>query len=289
MKSNDLEGQLYIVTGANSGIGRVTAQELALRGAHVVVAGRSPERCEAVAADLRAQLGHQADAAGAPARIDVLALNLAELASVRASAAQVIERGWRITGLINNAGVAGSRGRTRDGFELAFGVNHLGHFLFTRLLETRLRESAPARVVNVSSDAHLRVRGVDFDVLNKPTQTRTGLREYGVSKLCNVLFTRELARRWAGSGITSYALHPGVIASDIWRHVPQPLRWLMTRFMATPEDGAATTLMCATAPELAGASGRYYRNQHEARPNRVVEDDALADRLWRESERMAGL
>src|SRR5205823_6936504 len=139
---------------ANSGIGRVTAQALARRGARVVLAGRSRERCEAVAADLRREV----DTPGAPSRIEVLAMNLADLASVRASAAEVIDRGWRIAGLINNAGVAGGRGRTRDGFELTFGVNHLGHFLFTRLLETRLRERAPARVVNVSGEAHLRVR-----------------------------------------------------------------------------------------------------------------------------------
>jgi NAD(P)-dependent dehydrogenase (short-subunit alcohol dehydrogenase family) len=280
-----LAGRLYIVTGATSGIGRVTAHELVRRGAHVVVAGRSAERCQEVAAALRRAGG----SAGVPAPVDVLALDLADLASVRAAAAHVIDRGWRIAGLINNAGVAGTRGRTRDGFELAFGVNHLGHFLLTRLLEERLRDSAPARVVNVSSDAHLRVEGVDFTLLRQTTPTRTGLREYGVSKLCNVLFTRELARRWAGSGVTSYSVHPGLIATDIWRHVPQPLRWLMTRLMATPEEGAATTLMCATAPELAEVSGRYYRNRHEGRSSRAAQDDALADRLWRYSAEMTGL
>ncbi|HET6150701.1 MAG TPA: SDR family oxidoreductase [Polyangia bacterium] len=277
----DLDGQLFIVTGANSGIGRVTAQRLARRGARVVLAGRSLQRCQAFAAEL----GREVD----PRRIDVLALDLADLASVRAAAAAVIERRWPIAGLINNAGVAGSRGQTRDGFELAFGVNHLGHFLFTRLLEARLRECAPARVINVSSDAHLRIKDIDFAALDGPTRTRTGLREYGVSKLCNVLFTRALARRWAGSGVTSYAVHPGVIATDIWRQVPQPLRWLMTRLMATPDDGAATTLLCATARELAAVTGRYYRNQHEARPSRLAEDDRLADRLWQESEKRTGL
>ena len=278
---SSLDGQLFIVTGANSGIGRVTAQRLARRGARVVLAGRSLQRCQAFAVEL----GREVD----PRRIEVLALDLADLASVRAAAALVIERRWPIAGLINNAGVAGARGQTRDGFELAFGVNHLGHFLFTRLLESRLRDSAPARVVNVSSDAHLRVKGIDFAALDRPTQTRTALREYGVSKLCNVLFTRALARRWAGSGVTSYALHPGVIATAIWRHVPQPLRWLMTSLMATPEDGAATTVWCATAPELAAVSGHYYRNRHEARPNRVAEDDGLVDRLWQESEKRTGL
>jgi retinol dehydrogenase-12 len=219
----------------------------------------------------------------------VLALDLADLSSVRAAAATVIDRGWPIAALINNAGVAGSRGRTRDGFELTFGVNHLGHYLFTRLLQARLRESAPSRVVNVSSDAHLRIEQIDFAAFSQPTRTRTALREYGVSKLCNVLFTRALARRWSGSGVTSYALHPGVIATDIWRRIPQPLRWVMTRLMASPDEGAATTLMCATAPELANVTGRYYRNCHEGRPSRLAEDDGLADRLWDQSETMSGL
>ena len=276
-----LDGRRFIVTGASSGIGRVTARRLAGMGAHVVIAGRSVEGCEAVALELRQQ--------GDPARIEVLALDLADLASVRAAAAQVLAGGGRIAGLINNAGVAGARGVTRDGFELAFGVNHLGHFLFTRLLEARLRESAPARVVNISSVAHRRITGIDFHALRQTTRTRTGLHEYGVSKLCNVLFARELARRWAGSGVTSYALHPGVIATDIWRHVPQPLRWLLTRWMVTPEQGADTTILCATAPELAGVSGRYYDQGREVTPNRVARDDTLAARLWDESEKMVGL
>ena len=118
------------------------------------------------------------------------------------------------------------------------------------------------------------------------TKSRTGLREYGVSKLCNILFTREMARRWAGSGVTGYALHPGVIATDIWRSVPQPLRWLMTRAMKTPETGAATTIRCATDPALANVNGRYFINEHEATPNRAAQDDGLAARLWEESERM---
>jgi retinol dehydrogenase 12 len=279
--AGDLHGRLFIVTGATAGIGRVAAHRLALRGARVVLAARSLARCEAFAAELRREVD--------PANIELLALDLADLASVRAAAAQVIDRGWPIAALINNAGLAGTRGLTRDGFELTFGVNHLGHFLLTRLLEARLRESAPARVVNVSSEAHRRIARIDFAALGRSTTTRSGLREYGVSKLCNILFTRELARRWAGSGVTAYALHPGVVATDIWRQVPQPLRWLMTRLMMTPAEGAATTLSCATAPELAAASGRYYRNQHEAWPSRLAQDDALAQRLWRHSEQMAGI
>jgi len=274
----DLAGRRFIITGPYSGIGRVTAQNLASRGAAVVLAGRSLERGQALATELRAP--------GDADRIEVLALDLADLASVRAAAEQVIARGGRVDGLINNAGVAGARGRTRNGFELAFGVNHLGHFLFTRLLEARLSESAPARVVNVSSEAHRRIRAIDFEAVRGRTRTRTALHEYGVSKLCNVLFAREIARRWAGRGITAYALHPGVIATDIWRSVPQPLRWLLTRWMKTPEAGAATSIRCATDPALANVNGRYFMNESESNPSRAARSDELAARLWDESESM---
>ncbi len=277
-----LDGRRFVITGPYSGIGRVTARNLAERGAALVLAGRSLERCQALAAELR----RPGESDRNDPRIEVLALDLADLASVRAAAEQIIARGWRIAGLINNAGVAGARGLTRNGFELAFGVNHLGHFLLTRLLEARLRENIPARVVNVASEAHRAITAIDFESLRALTRTRTGLREYRVSKLCNILFTRELARRWAGSGVTGYALHPGVIATDIWRSVPQPMRWLLTSWMKTPEAGAATTLRCATDPALANVNGRYFINERESTPNRAAQDDGLASRLWDESERM---
>jgi retinol dehydrogenase 12 len=251
--ARDLAGRRYIITGPYSGIGRVTARNLASRGAALVLAGRSVEQCRSLAVELRGP--------GEAERIDVLALDLANFSSVRAAAEQVLARSGRIDGLINNAGVAGARGVTRDGFELAFGVNHLGHFLFTRLLEARLRESAPSRVVNVASEAHRRIDGIDFEAVRGPTRTRTGLHEYGVSKLCNILFAREIARRWAGSGITAYALHPGVIATDIWRSVPRPLRGLLTFWMKTPEEGAATSISCTTDLALANVNGRYFINQ----------------------------
>jgi dehydrogenase/reductase SDR family protein 13 len=279
--ARDLDGRRYIITGPYSGIGRVTARNLASRGAALVLAGRSIEQCRSLAAEL--------SRSGEPDRIEVLALDLADFVSVRAAAEQVLARGGRVDGLINNAGVAGSRGVTRDGFELAFGVNHLGHFLFTRLLEARLRESAPSRVVNVASEAHRRIDGIDFEAVRRLTRTRTGLHEYGVSKLCNILFAREIARRWSGSGITAYALHPGVIATDIWRSVPRPLRGLLTFWMKTPEEGAATSISCTTDLALANVNGRYFINQREVNPNRAARDDGLAARLWDESERMVGL
>jgi len=281
--AGDLAGRVFLITGASSGIGRIAAGVLAERGARVVLACRPGAKGEEAVAAIRARHGAE--------RAELLPVDLRDLASVRAAAAAFLQRGLPLHGLINNAGLAGaSVGQvTGDGFELTFGVNHLAHFLLTRLLEARLRESAPSRVVNVASRAHRSVAGIDFAALRQPTRTRTGLHEYGVSKLCNVLFTRELARRWAGSGVTSYALHPGVVATDIWRRVPQPLRWLMTRFMISPEDGARTMVYCATAPELAGTSGRYYDESREARPSRLGEDDALAARLWDESEAMTGL
>jgi dehydrogenase/reductase SDR family protein 13 len=144
-------------------------------------------------------------------------------------------------------------------------------------------------VVNVASEAHRGAKGIDFTVLRERARSPGALREYSVSKLANVLFTRELARRWAGSGVTAYALHPGVVATGIWRRVPGPLRWLITRFMISPEKGAGTTIFCATAPELAGISGRYYERQHESTPSAVAQDDALAARLWDESEKLVGL
>ena len=189
--------------------------------------------------------------------------------------------------LINNAGIGGQRGLTRDGFELMFGVNHLGHFAFTLALLDCLADSGAngggARIVNVASDAHYQAPGIDFEVLRRRTRTVTGMREYSVSKLCNVLFSQELARRLDGTGVTSYALHPGVVASDIWRRIPWPARWLVTRRMLTVEQGAQTSLYCATAPELAASSGRYYDKCAEREPSPVATAD-LGKQLWEQSE-----
>jgi NAD(P)-dependent dehydrogenase (short-subunit alcohol dehydrogenase family) len=256
---------------------------LATRGARVILGCRSAAKGEAAAATLRA---------GTPGRhlaLELFPADLADLGSVRDAARAFLARGLPLAGLINNAGVGGVHGLSPDGFELTFATNHLGPFLLTRLLEPRLREGRPARIVNVASEAHRNTRGLDFDALRSPARSRTGLPEYAVSKLCNVLFTRELARRWAGSGVTAYALHPGVVATGIWRELPGPLRWLVTRFMISPEEGARTTIACATSPELAGVSGRYYRREREEAPSAVAQDEALAARLWDESERMAGI
>ena len=171
---------------------------------------------------------------------------------MRACAAAFLALDEPLHVLVNNAGVGGQRGLTADGFELHFGVNHLGHFALTQLLLDRLTASGPgARIVNVSSEAHYNARGIDFAAVRRRTATFTGAREYAVSKLCNVLFTQELARRLDGTATTSYALHPGVVASDIWRRVPRLARPFITRRMLTTEQGAVTSVYCATSPAVA--------------------------------------
>ena len=276
----DLAGRTFLVTGGNTGIGLATARALAARGGRIYLACRSRAKGEAAAAALAAETGHD--------QVAFLPLDLADLASVRRCAAGFLARDEPLHVLVNNAGVAGRRGLTRDGFELQFGVNHLGHFLLTTLLLDRLAASAPARVVTVASDAHYNATGIDYDAVRRRTAHVTAMPEYSVSKLANVLFSQELARRTAGRGITTYALHPGVVASDIWRRVPWPVRPLITRRMLTTEQGAATSVYCATSPDLAGVTGRFYINSREAEPNRAATPE-LAQTLWERSEAWAAL
>jgi retinol dehydrogenase 12 len=272
----DLAGRTVLITGANTGIGRATAVELARRGARVHLACRSQARAQPVLDEITAASGPDAAA--------FLALDLSDLASVRAGAQSYIASGEPLHVLIDNAGVAGQKGLTADGFELAFGVNHLGHFLFTSMLLGVLEASAPARVVVVASDSHYGAKGIDFDALRRRTSSFTGLPEYGVSKLCNVLFAQELARR---TSVTTYALHPGVIASDIWRKVPWPLGALAKRFMKPTEDGARTPVYCATDPALARRSGRYYEDCAERAPSALATPE-LAAQLWERSVAWTG-
>jgi len=270
-----MSGRTVVVTGANTGIGRATALALARQGWRVYVASRSREKGEAAVAFVKASAGSDS--------VFFLPLDLADLSSVRACAEAFLARGEPLHVLVNNAGVGGARGLSEQGFELTFAINHLGHFALTSALLDRLVSSAPARVVTVSSDAHYSAPGIDWDALRRPARGITGLREYAVSKLCNVLFSQELARRAAGAGVTSYALHPGVVASDIWRRVPWPVRPLMTRRMLTVEDGAATSLYCATSPEVAGDSGLFY-DKCAPRPASQVATPELGRELWERSE-----
>jgi retinol dehydrogenase-12 len=264
-----------VLTGANTGIGLATASALAGQGWRVWVACRSEGKGAAAVAGIRAATGNDA--------VFLLRLDLADLSSVRTCADAFLARGEALQVLVNNAGVAGRRGLTKQGFELMFGVNHLGHFLLTQLLLERLTSSGPARVVTVASDAHYSARGIDWDALRRPARGITGLGEYAVSKLCNVLFSQELARRTEGTGVHAYALHPGVVASDIWRRVPWPVRPLVTRRMLTVDQGAQTSLYCATSPSVAGDSGRFY-DKCALREASEVATPELGRALWERSE-----
>lgn len=271
-----LTDRVVLITGANTGIGRVTARELARAGAHVFLACRSAERTQAVLDEIRA--------AAPRARAEFLPLDLGDFGSVRDCAALFLARKLPLHVLVNNAGVAGPHGLSASGFEIAFGINHMGHFLLTQLLLERLQRSTPARIVTVASRAHHYARDIDWAALRQPTRSFTRIREYAVSKLANVLFSAELGRRLAGSGVSTYALHPGVVASDIWRQLPWPLRPLIALRGMSNEAGALTTLHCATSPAVAADTGLYYSRCLQTLPSRAGQDRALAAELWRRSE-----
>ncbi len=273
----DLQGRTFFVTGANSGIGRAMVEAIAARGGSIVLAVRSEVRAGPVLDTIRRQ--HPA------ADSSFMLLDVSNLASVRRAAGEFLAGGRPLDILVNNAGVAGTRALSADGFDLTYATNHVGPFLLTNLLLPRLRESRQGRIVNVSSVAHTRVKAMDWSGLERrATPKRSAFPEYAVTKLMNVLHAKALARRLAGTTVTTYACHPGAVASDIWRAVPQPLQWLMKLFMLSNEEGASTPLYCATAPELAGASGRYYDKCREATPTLLARDPALAEELWSRTE-----
>lgn len=267
-------GKVALVTGANSGIGRVTARELARQGWRVFLACRSAEKTRPVLDEIAA-LGGQAE---------FLPLDLGDFASVNACADAFLARNLPLHLLVCNAGLSGKRGMTASGFEMTFGVCHMGHFLLTERLRPRLSDSAPARIVVVASKMHRWASYMTLDWVQQPSRTPGTLREYCLTKLANILFVRELATRLAGTGVTAYAVHPGIVATDIWRSLPGPLAALVKRFMVTPEEGARTSLHCATAPELAGESGRYYDRCKAVEPAPAAQDLHAARRLWEASE-----
>lgn len=272
---DDLGSKTFLVTGPNTGIGRETVRGLAARGATVFLAGRSEARTRQVIDELSGRHGD--------ARLRFLHLDLADLSSVGACARAFLATGEPLHGLINNAGLAGRRGLTASGFELAFGTNYVGPFLLTLLLLDRLRASARSRIVNVASDAHRSAHGIDFDAVRRPTRSLTGMPEYAVSKLANVLHAQELARRLDGGGVNTYALHPGVVASDIWRRVPWPARLLIKLRMRSPEQGAQTSLYCATSAEVADETGLYYEDCRRRSPSAAATPE-LAAELWARTE-----
>ena len=278
-----LTGKTVVLTGATSGIGRATALGLADEGARLILVGRTPERCEETLAEIRRRTGRD-DAV-------MLRADLSSLKEVRRLADEVLASADRVHVLLNNAGVTLlQRKLTVDGLEGTFATNHLAYFLLTGLLLPRLRDSAPARIVNVASDAHRFVR-LDLNDLQNEQRYRA-LRVYGQSKTANLLFTQELARRIAGSGVSVNALHPGGIRSNLGRSEGKALevvRKLVGLFLKSPEEGARTSLYLACSPEVEGVSGRYYAKCRERTPAAHARDPELARRLWERSEALTGL
>ena len=267
-----MNDKVCIVTGSNSGIGRETARGLAQRGFHVVLACRDVGKAEAARKDISATTGQRA--------VEVMPLDLASHSSIRNFAASFAASHDRLDVLVNNAGVwMTSRGTTKDGLEMTFGVNHVGTALLTQELLPLLRRSAPARIVVLSSALHY--RGVmGWDDLQFERRKYSTLAAYNQSKLANVLFTKALARRLAGSGVTVNAVHPGLVLTELFRDYPRLMVKLMSPFMKTPEQGAACSLHVATAPELDGVSGEYFENSRTRPSARAARDEAAQDRLW---------
>jgi NAD(P)-dependent dehydrogenase (short-subunit alcohol dehydrogenase family) len=272
----ELESKTFVVTGANTGIGRATVQALASRGAsRIVVASRNREKTEPVLADLRER--------DPGAEIAFVSLELDDLSRCARAADEILAHDRPIDALVDNAGIAGLRGLTKDGFELTFGTNHLGPFLFTEKLLPLVERAPQGRIVIVSSVSHYGCRRIDWEALRKPTASWTAIPEYSLSKLCNVLYAKELARRLAGTRVTTYALHPGAVASDIWARRLGVFASLITPFMISNEDGARTQLRCATDPALAQQSGLYYDDEWPKEPNPLAHDVTLQDELVRRS------
>jgi NAD(P)-dependent dehydrogenase (short-subunit alcohol dehydrogenase family) len=279
----DWKNKTIVLTGATSGIGRATALGLAKLDSRLILVGRDAGRAEETIGAIRKATGRK--------DVEILRGDFARQEEVRRVAGEILERTEAIHVLLNNAGVTMmKRSVTPDGYESTFAINHLGYFTLTGLLLPRLLAAAPdARIVNVASDAH-RWGALDFDDLQNEREYK-GLKVYGQSKTANLLFTRELARRLDGSGVTVNALHPGAVATRLGRG-SGPWTDLLQRaigvFMKSPEQGADTSIYLASDPAVAGLNGRYFANRKEKEPRPFASDDALARRLWAVSEELTG-
>jgi NAD(P)-dependent dehydrogenase (short-subunit alcohol dehydrogenase family) len=285
MTDTTLQGKTILITGATSGIGREAAVELAREGGRIVMVGRDPARTEAAVADVKARSGS--------AEVSHLLCDFSSQASIRVLARDVLGRLDRLDVLVNNAGgVNKTRRLTVDGIEMTFAVNHLGYFLLTNLLLDLLKRSAPARVVTVASIGHRRGT-LDFADLGFERGGYAIMRAYMRSKLANVLFANELARRLAGTGVTSNSLHPGSVATNIWSGAPlwaKPLIAILHRpFFISAKEGGETIVQLAASPDLEGVTGKYFEKKVAVEPAPLARDEALAKRLWEVSAEMVGL
>lgn len=279
-----MNGKVCLVTGATSGIGRVAAQALAAQGATVAIVGRDRGRCETTQAAIRAATGNSA--------VYSLLADLSSQQQIRQLAAEVVERFPRLDLLLNNAGAMFfDRRESADGIEMTFALNHLAYFLLTNLLLERLRSSAPSRIVNVASDAHTWARRLDFEDL-QGRRRYGGFRAYARSKLANLLFTYELARRLEGTGVTVNALHPGFVSTNIFAGngaAGAIMRLGATLLAIGPEKGAETSIYLGTSPDVEGVSGAYYYRKKPAASSRASHDEEAARQLWGVSLELTGV
>ncbi len=279
-----MQGKVCVITGATSGIGLIAAERLAAQGARLVLIGRDRARGEAALARIRARVPG--------AQLAIRYADLSRLAEMDRLAAEIAAAEPRIDVLINNAGAMFSRRSvTEDGLERTFALNHMAYFVLSNRLRDRLQAAAPARIVSVASDAH-RGNTLDFDDLQSARNYR-GFTVYGRSKLANILFTRELARRLAGSGVTANCLHPGFVATRFGDNngglISLGIGVAKNLFAISPEKGAETIVYLASSPEVASVSGGYFAKSRPATPTTAAQDDAAAKRLWDESARIARL
>jgi NAD(P)-dependent dehydrogenase (short-subunit alcohol dehydrogenase family) len=278
-----MQEKVVVITGGTSGIGEVAAVRLADMGARIVLVARDKTRGEATLTRLRSGTTSVAHS--------IYYGDLSRISEMKRLAAEIAAAEPRIDVLINNAGAMfGSRQTTEDNLELTFAVNHMAYFVLTLGLRERLFTSSPARVVNTASEAH-RGRKLDFDDLQS-TRGFSGFKVYGRSKLCNILFTRELSRRWSGKGVTVNCLHPGFVATRFGDGSGGFLSWgvgLAKIFAISPQKGAETIVYLASSPDVAGVTSQYFHQCRPATPTREARDDAAAQRLWMESAKLAGI
>jgi len=278
--AGQLKGKICLVTGGNTGLGKSTATALARLGGHVIILSRDRARGEAAQAEIKSQTGN--------AQVDLLLGDLGSQKSTRSAAAEFKTRYKQLHVLVNNAGVnVGNRVLTEDGIESTFAINHLGPFLFTNLLLDVLKASAPSRIVNVSSGAHS-AGAIQFDDLQFEKKY-SAFKAYCQSKLANVHFTTELARRLQGTGVTVNAVDPGTVRTSLGSD-----QWIFRLavklpFFVTPDKGARTAIRVATAPELEGVTGKYFSKEKEKSPAKHAQDEAIAKQLWDVSAKLTKL
>lgn len=281
----DLANKLCIVTGANSGIGKETVRAFAKLKAYVVMICRNEQRAEEARQEIIADTGHTG--------IEIMLGDLAVQYDVRKVASQITEKFEEVDVLVNNAGIIADQWEeTIDGIEKTLAINHLAPFLLTNLLRGPLERAEAARVVNVSSEIH-RMGADAFDIENLQLENNySPTKAYGVSKLCNIMFTHELAKRWENTSITTNCLHPGVVSTQLAENAGWMMKfiyWIGKPFMRSPQSGAQTTIYLATSDEVQSTSGKYFKDKKERAPAPIAYDNEITEKLWLKSEKLTNL